>query len=78
MRYELVYGLSLESVKNHTRTHILLLGITLGIFLVSGFATNISMRVYAQAQVTINGEGATFPFPLIDTWRVDYKTLNQT
>jgi phosphate transport system substrate-binding protein len=75
MRYELVYGLSLESVKNQTRTHILLLGITLGIFLVSGFATNISMRVYAQGQVTINGAGATFPFPLIDTWRVDYKNV---
>ena len=24
--------------------------------------------VYAQ-KVTINGAGATFPFPLIDTWR---------
>ena len=75
MRYALVYGLSLESVKNQTRTHILLLGITLGIFLVSGFATNISTRVYAQGQITINGAGATFPFPLIDTWRVDYKNV---
>ena len=75
MRYELVYGLSLESVKDQTRTHILLLGITLGIFLVVGIATNISLRVYAQGQVTINGAGATFPFPLIDTWRVDYKNV---
>lgn len=22
--------------------------------------------------ITINGAGATFPFPLIDTWRVEY------
>jgi phosphate transport system permease protein/phosphate transport system substrate-binding protein len=30
--------------------------------------------VYAQ-QVTINGAGATFPFPLIDTWRVEYQKV---
>src|ERR671916_650303 len=29
---------------------------------------------FAQ-QVTINGAGATFPFPLIDTWRVEYETV---
>ena len=27
-------------------------------------------------QVTINGAGATFPFPLIDTWRVEYKKVS--
>jgi phosphate transport system substrate-binding protein len=26
--------------------------------------------------VTINGAGATFPFPLIDTWRVEYQSVN--
>jgi phosphate transport system substrate-binding protein len=34
-------------------------------------ASNIS---FAQ-QVTLNGAGATFPFPLIDTWRVEYQTV---
>src|ERR687891_181281 len=29
---------------------------------------------FAQ-QVTLNGAGATFPFPLIDTWRVEYQTI---
>jgi phosphate transport system substrate-binding protein len=29
---------------------------------------------YAQ-QVTLNGAGATFPFPLIDEWRVDYQNI---
>src|ERR671914_1063232 len=29
---------------------------------------------FAQ-QVTLNGAGATFPFPLIDTWRVEYQTM---
>ncbi len=32
--------------------------------------------VYAQQKVTINGAGATFPFPLIDTWRVQYQKVN--
>ena len=26
--------------------------------------------------ITINGAGATFPFPLIDTWRVEYQSVN--
>ncbi len=34
-----------------------------------------SISVHAQ-QVTINGAGATFPFPLIDTWRVEYQKVN--
>jgi phosphate transport system permease protein/phosphate transport system substrate-binding protein len=33
-------------------------------------ASNISF-----AQMTLNGAGATFPFPLIDTWRVEYQTV---
>jgi phosphate transport system substrate-binding protein len=28
-----------------------------------------------QGRVTIDGAGATFPFPLIDTWRVEYPTV---
>src|SRR5215210_8829449 len=26
--------------------------------------------------IIINGAGATFPFPLIDTWRVEYQAVN--
>src|ERR671918_2585353 len=29
-----------------------------------------------QGQITINGAGATFPFPLVDTWRVEYQNVN--
>ena len=29
-----------------------------------------------QGQIAINGAGATFPFPLIDTWRVEYPNVN--
>ncbi len=32
--------------------------------------------VHAQQKITINGAGATFPFPLIDTWRVQYQKVN--
>ena len=32
-------------------------------------------KSYAQGQVTINGVGSTFAFPLIDTWRVDYQKI---
>jgi phosphate transport system permease protein/phosphate transport system substrate-binding protein len=39
-------------------------------------STILSGAVYAQnATTTINGAGATFPFPLIDTWRVDYQKV---
>jgi phosphate transport system substrate-binding protein len=34
-----------------------------------------TMSVYAQPQITLNGAGATFPFPLIDTWRVEYQKI---
>lgn len=30
---------------------------------------------FAQGQTTIDGAGATFPFPLIDTWRVEYQDV---
>lgn len=30
---------------------------------------------FAQSTVTINGAGATFPFPLIDTWRTQYQSV---
>ncbi len=54
-----------------------LLGLTtiaiLSTMVVSAIASHKS---FAQAQVTINGAGATFPFPLIDTWRVAYQKVH--
>src|SRR5690349_22740185 len=46
---------------------------------ISLLALSLLVPVYVNsvyAQVTINGAGATFPFPLIDTWRVEYKKVN--
>jgi phosphate transport system permease protein/phosphate transport system substrate-binding protein len=35
------------------------------------------VKAHAQIQnkITLNGAGATFPFPLIDTWRVEYQKI---
>jgi phosphate transport system permease protein/phosphate transport system substrate-binding protein len=52
----------------------ILIGITAAMLL--SMSTILSGAVYAQnATATINGAGATFPFPLIDTWRVDYQKV---
>jgi len=45
-------------------------GMLLGLIIPSSM-----LNVHAQGKIVINGAGATFPFPLIDTWRVDYKTI---
>ena len=62
-------------VDNQIRKPILLIVLVAGIFLAAIMPTTMSLKVYAQGQITINGAGATFPFPLIDTWRVDYKSI---
>ena len=51
----------------------ILIGISAAILLST--STILSGAVYAQNSITINGAGATFPFPLIDTWRVDYQKV---
>ena len=53
----------------------ILIGISAAILLATSTVLT-GASVYAQSQITINGAGATFPFPLIDTWRVDYKKLH--
>jgi phosphate ABC transporter phosphate-binding protein len=63
------------SVDNQIRKPILLIVLVAGIFLAAIMPTTMTLKVYAQGQITINGAGATFPFPLIDTWRVDYKSI---
>jgi phosphate transport system substrate-binding protein len=60
---------------NQIRKPILLIVLVAGIFLAAIMPTTMSLKAYAQGQITINGAGATFPFPLIDTWRVEYKSI---
>jgi phosphate transport system substrate-binding protein len=57
-------------MRNYQKTWVWFLA---GIF----FTANIpSIVEQTFAQTTINGAGATFPFPLIDTWRVEYQAIN--
>jgi phosphate ABC transporter phosphate-binding protein/phosphate ABC transporter permease protein PstC len=46
--------------------------------LLSAFFTGIFMpfgNSNAEQRIDLNGAGATFPFPLIDTWRVEYQKI---
>ena len=48
----------------------------LSIWLVAGIVLAANLPTILEktyAATTINGAGATFPFPLIDTWRVEYQ-----
>ncbi|MGA9154262.1 MAG: hypothetical protein WBZ36_27080 [Candidatus Nitrosopolaris sp.] len=38
-------------------------------------SVSASQKSFAQSQITLNGAGATFPFPVIDTWRVAYQKV---
>jgi phosphate transport system substrate-binding protein len=43
--------------------------------LIAGLGMLSVPKIAFAQQVTLNGAGATFPFPLIDTWRVEYQTI---
>jgi hypothetical protein len=44
-----------------------LIGLIAVAMLSTMISVTVSQKSYAQNQVTLNGAGATFPFPLIDT-----------
>ena len=59
----------------------LLIGFTAGMLILVIAIMPVSTSVkssFAQGQISINGAGATFPFPLIDTWRVQYQKVKPT
>jgi phosphate transport system permease protein/phosphate transport system substrate-binding protein len=69
-------GFVYSVVFNQTINPILLTSLIGGMLLAAAIMPSaIHVKVYAQGQITINGAGATFPFPLIDTWRVAYKSI---
>lgn len=59
-------------MKRNFITIVILATIVIGIS--STYTSN--QIVLGQEKVTINGAGATFPFPLIDNWRVEYQKIN--
>jgi phosphate transport system permease protein/phosphate transport system substrate-binding protein len=75
MHYQLVYVFSLCNMSKRITNRIFLIVLIAGLFLAVITPITLSIKVYAQGQVTLNGAGATFPFPLIDTWRVEYKNV---
>src|SRR5919108_6512874 len=59
----------------------LLIGFTAGMLILVIAIMPVSTSVkssFAQGQISINGAGATFPFPLIDAWRVQYQKVKPT
>ena len=55
------------------------LSVILGIVLMAGVFAPLADAAQpaprSDKQFQINGAGATFPYPLIDTWRVEYNKL---
>jgi phosphate transport system substrate-binding protein len=43
--------------------------------IIAGLGILSVLNIAHAQQVTLNGAGATFPFPLIDEWRVDYQNV---
>lgn len=57
----------------HIKRHSLFASLFAGMLLASlVMPATMFAKAFAQQQITINGAGATFPYPLIDTWRVEY------
>jgi phosphate transport system substrate-binding protein len=61
-----------------TNSSSLLIGLAIAAVILSAaiLPATITIKAYAQGgTITLNGAGATFPFPLIDTWRVEYQKV---
>lgn len=69
----LIYMSLTTSMSNHIAKPLLALFIAAT--LIAGLGMLIVPKIAFAQQITINGAGATFPFPLIDTWRVEYQTV---
>jgi phosphate transport system substrate-binding protein len=53
-----------------------IIGVIVAAMLCTTMMSVTATKSFAQGQVTLNGAGATFPFPLIDTWRVAYQKVH--
>lgn len=56
-------------------TSLLLTGVVTMSMSQRSFAQLLPKQMQTPGQSNINGAGATFPFPLIDTWRVEYQKV---
>ena len=62
-----------------TNSSSLLIGLVIAAIILSAaiLPATITIKAYAEGggAITLNGAGATFPFPLIDTWRIEYQKV---
>src|ERR687888_1413821 len=60
-----------------TNNFSLIMGVAAIMLSAAILPSTIIIKTYAQGggAITLNGAGATFPFPLIDTWRVEYQKV---
>jgi phosphate transport system substrate-binding protein len=61
-------------MQNRNRQLLALIAVTMLSTMI--ISVTASQKSFAQGQVTLNGAGATFPFPLLDTWRVAYQKVH--
>jgi phosphate transport system substrate-binding protein len=73
IRNYLIYIKLTTSMNNYVAKSFL--ATSIAAILIAGLGMLGSPKVSFAQQITINGAGATFPFPLIDTWRVEYQTV---
>jgi phosphate ABC transporter phosphate-binding protein len=69
----LIYMSLMSSVNNHYTKPFL--ATFIAATLIAGLGILGVPNIALAQQMTLNGAGATFPFPLIDTWRVEYQTV---
>ena len=69
----LIYMGLITSMGNRIKKPFLV--VFIAVALIAGLGMLSIPTVSFAQQATINGAGATFPFPLIDTWRVEYQTV---
>jgi phosphate transport system substrate-binding protein len=73
MRNYLIYIKLTTAMNNYVAKSFL--ATSVAAILIAGLGMLGSHKESFAQQITINGAGATFPFPLIDTWRVEYQTV---
>jgi len=69
----LIYMRLTSSMSKHIAKSFLAASIAATI--IAGLGILSVLNIAHAQQVTLNGAGATFPFPLIDEWRVDYQNV---
>lgn len=74
------FSVSIQHKKGEKMRNLYKIGIPIGaiaVIVASVFAYQYISATQAQQTITLNGAGATFPFPLIDKWIAEYYKIKQ-